>query len=168
MELAGLAFPIAIATGNTWEGVRWASASDPSPNEVAWMVGACLLFLALYFGSLVRHVIRGTSPGSVPALPTRIPAPSPDLVLRGGARVNGIHASWPMATLVLDRERAELQCPLADVIRISRDEVAGVRWTRRLNLGVRFGTDSGRLDKVIFWPIHPQQARDQMRALGWS
>ncbi|MEV5721219.1 hypothetical protein AB0L41_45775 [Amycolatopsis mediterranei] len=90
-----------------------------------------------------------------------------DLVLRGGAIVNGVSATWPFAVLLVSRDQIELRVRVLVPIRIARAEVTGVRRVRGLySRGVKFRTESGRLDKVSFWPVGT--AAKQLAELGWQ
>jgi hypothetical protein len=52
-------------------------------------------------------------------------------------------------------------------ILIARAEVTGVRRVRGpFSRGVKFRTESGRLDKVSFWPVG--KAAQQLTELGWQ
>jgi hypothetical protein len=90
-----------------------------------------------------------------------------DLVLRGGAIVNGVSATWPFAILLVSRDQIELRVRVLVPIRIARAEVTGVRRVRGLySRGFKFRTESGRLDKVSFWPVG--KAAKQLAELGWQ
>ncbi len=90
-----------------------------------------------------------------------------DLVLRGGARVNGVSATWPFASLLVSRNQIELRVQVLAPIRIARAEVTGVRRVRGpFSRGFEFRTESGRLDKVSFWPVG--KAAKQLAELGWQ
>lgn len=90
-----------------------------------------------------------------------------DLVLRGGAWVNGISVTWPFARLLVGRNQFELRVRSLVPIRIARAEVTGLRRVRWLfGRGVKFQTESGRLDKVTFWL--PRKAMEQWDQLGWQ
>ncbi|OXM64169.1 hypothetical protein [Amycolatopsis vastitatis] len=89
-----------------------------------------------------------------------------DFVLRGGAIVNGVSATWPFAILLVSRDQIELRVRILVPIRIARAEVTGVRRVRGLSgRGFKFRTESGRLDKVSFWPVG--KAGKQLAELGW-
>ncbi|MFJ1766781.1 hypothetical protein ACIOD2_41080 [Amycolatopsis sp. NPDC088138] len=89
-----------------------------------------------------------------------------DLVLRGGARVNGISVTWPFARLLVGRNQIELRVQTLMPIRIARAEVTGVRRVRGpYSRGFKFRTESGRLEKVSFWPVG--KAAEQLAELGW-
>ncbi|MEV6648094.1 hypothetical protein [Amycolatopsis sp. NPDC051371] len=89
-----------------------------------------------------------------------------DLVLRGGAQVNYLKATWPLATLLVSRGQIELRVYSVEPIRIVRAEVTGLWWVRYpFGRGLRFHTASGRLDKVTVWP--PGNAGEQLAELGW-
>ena len=135
---------------------------------VALIVGACLAVTVVVLG--IRRRERTGGFGRVPP-PARAAGAAIetgyDLVLRGGAWVNGYNVSWPMATLRIGRTQAELDVSGIDLIRVSREEVTGVRFLRRpLGVGIRFRSDSGRLDRVTFWSLRP--AAKRLRDLGWS
>ena len=90
-----------------------------------------------------------------------------DLVLRGGAWVNGINVTWPFASLLVSRSQIELRVYAVVPIRIVRAEVTGVRRVRGpFSRGFKFRTESGRLDKVSFWPVG--KAAKQLAELGWQ
>jgi hypothetical protein len=90
-----------------------------------------------------------------------------DVVLRGGAIVNGVSATWPFAGLLVSRDQIELRVGVLVPIRIARAEVTGVRRVRGLfSRGVKFRTESGRLDKVSFWA--GGKAAKQLAELGWQ
>jgi hypothetical protein len=90
-----------------------------------------------------------------------------DLVLRGGAWVNGINVTWPFASLLLSRNQIELRVGVLMPIRIVRAEVTGVRRVRGpFSRGFKFRTESGRLDKVTLWL--PGKAAQQLAELGWQ
>jgi hypothetical protein len=90
-----------------------------------------------------------------------------DLVLRGGAWVNGISVTWPFASLLVSRNQIELRVRVLVPIQIARTEVTGVRRVRWLfSRGVKFQTESGRLGKVTFWL--PRKAMEQLAELGWQ
>ncbi|WP_328456963.1 hypothetical protein [Amycolatopsis sp. NBC_00438] len=89
-----------------------------------------------------------------------------DLVLRGGAWVNGINVTWPFASLLISRNQIELRVQVLMPIRIARAEVTGLRRVRGpFSRGFKFRTASGRLDKVTFWPVG--KAGNQLTELGW-
>jgi len=90
-----------------------------------------------------------------------------DLVLRGGARVSGVSATWPFASLLVSRDQIELRVQVLVPIRIARAEVTGLCRVRGLfSRGVKFRTESGRLDEVSFWPVG--KAVKQLAELGWQ
>jgi hypothetical protein len=90
-----------------------------------------------------------------------------DLVLRGGAIVNGVSATWPFASLLVSRDQIELRVRVLVPIRVARAEVTGVRRVRGpFSRGVKFRTELGRLDKVSFWPVG--KAAQQLAELGWQ
>ena len=124
-----------------------------------------------YLAWITYHLLAGTKLGSVPPPTRHIPAPQPLLVLRGNAIVNGIGLRGsPMAELIVDHDHAELRCPLADVVRISRAEITALRWSKSLlsTWRLRFDTDSGRLDTVTFFPRHHRAAQHELHRLGWD
>jgi hypothetical protein len=90
-----------------------------------------------------------------------------DLVMRGGAWVNGLNVTWPYASLLIGPAQAELRVYAVDEpIRVGRDEEIGLRWRYTpLGLGLTFRTESGRLDKVTFWFLG--RARKPLDDLGW-
>ncbi|MFJ9782896.1 hypothetical protein ACIRSS_25170 [Amycolatopsis sp. NPDC101161] len=90
-----------------------------------------------------------------------------DVVLRGGAWVNGVNVTWPFADLLVSRTQIELRVRTLVPIRIARAEVTGVRWVRGpFSRGLKFRTSSGRLDKVTFWPVG--KVRNRLTELGWQ
>lgn len=89
-----------------------------------------------------------------------------DLVLRGGARVNGVSVTWPFASLLVSRNQIDLRVRVLVPIRIARAEVTGVRLVHGpFSRGFKFRTESGRLDKVSFWPVG--KAAKKLAELGW-
>jgi len=153
----------------------FAAASAPPP-PMPIIVGFAVLIVAFTFGGLWLAARRG-GVGSVPPRPVfdkAAPTEPPAAVVRVGASVNGIHCSWPIATVQLWRERLELTMPLADTVAIHRTEVTEIR-TSWLSLGrtIRFVDSAERLHHVIVrtgpgdsrlltelhengWPIRPQ------------
>ena len=134
---------------------------------MALVAGACLAVTVVVLGVRRRERTGGLGRVPPPGPQTAVPAAEePAFTLRGGAWVNGFNVSWPMATLRVGRSHAELDVPGVELIRVARAEVTGVRWIRRpLGLGIKFRTESGRLDKVTFWSVRP--AAKRMRELGW-
>ena len=135
---------------------------------VALVAGAGLAVTLIVLGVRRRERTGGFGHVPPPGPGAAVPAAEEyEFTLRGGAWVNGFNVSWPMATLRIGRSQAELDVPGVELIRVARGEVTGVRWIRRpLGLGIRFRTESGRLDKVTFWSVRP--AAKRMRELGWS
>jgi hypothetical protein len=89
-----------------------------------------------------------------------------ELVIRGGAWVNGVNVTWPFASLLVSRTQAELRVYAVEPIHIARTEVIGLRWAHGpLGKGIKFRTDSGRLDKVTVWPLG--KAKRPLDELGW-
>jgi len=133
-----------------------------------------LAFGALSVASLIFWVRRTQKHGGLGAVPPPDPAypvgaGDYELELRGGARVNGLNVSWPMATLLVGRDQAELQVfgSIAP-IRIARGEVTAVGWTGPgpMGPGLKFRTESGRLDRVTVWV--GWKSRQKLEELGWS
>lgn len=91
-----------------------------------------------------------------------IPPGSPTTVIRGGAVVGRISATWPLAVLSFDESSAELRFPLLRPVHIQRDEV--IRITRGRSQRLRFETASGRLDHVTF---AGRGASAALLARGW-
>ena len=87
-----------------------------------------------------------------------------DLVLKGGAQVNRLNATWPFASLLVSRGQIELRIYRTETIRITRAEVTGLWWVRA-GRGLKFRTASGRLDKVTVWP--GDKIEKQLADLGW-
>lgn len=89
---------------------------------------------------------------------------SQDLI--GGARVGRFNASIPLVKLQVDDDCAHLS-GVTDVW-VYRSAVVEVRLIRGLiGKGIRFETEDGHLDGVIFWTLHPSRALDCFRELGW-
>jgi hypothetical protein len=88
-----------------------------------------------------------------------------DLVLRGGAWVNHLHATWPFASLLVSSGQIELRVRGVEPIRITRAEVTGLWWVGVFSRGLKFRTASGRLDKLTVWPRG--EAQRQLAELGW-
>jgi len=135
---------------------------------------ALLVFGAFSTAGLIFWALRTAKTGG----PGTVPPPDPahatagggyQLELRGGARVNGLYVSWPLATLLVGPDQAELRLwSVAEPIRIARGEVTGLRWVRPgpTGPGLKFRTRSGRLDRVTVWL--GWQARAKLAALGWT
>jgi len=89
--------------------------------------------------------------------------------LIGGARVGRFNASIPLVKLQVDDECAHLSG--ATDVWVDRPDVMAVRAIRGLTgltvKGIRFETEDGHLDGVIFWTLHPSKALDCFRELGW-
>jgi len=136
---------------------------------------ALMVFVAL---GVTMAIIRFRWPEKFEGF-SRVPPPDPaharqfaalrdedyDLVLRGGAQVNHLKATWPFATLLVSRGQIELRVSSVEPIRIARAEVTGLWWVGLFSRGLKFRTASGRLDKVTVWP--PGEAREQLAELGW-
>ncbi|WIX91783.1 hypothetical protein [Amycolatopsis sp. DG1A-15b] len=136
------------------------------------LLGICaLLVTTVFVGTRWREKSGGLGqvPPPAPEYARRIIAlrdEDYDLVLRGGARVNGMGATWPFASLLVSRDQIELRVQILMPIRIARAEVIGLRRVRGLfSYGFKFRTESGRLDKVSFWL--PGKAAHQLAELGW-
>ncbi|ADJ42149.1 hypothetical protein AMES_0321 [Amycolatopsis mediterranei S699] len=131
-----------------------------------------LLVTTVFVGARWREKTGGLGqvPPPAPKYARRIAAlrdEDYDLVLRGGAIVNGVSATWPFAVLLVSRDQIELRVRVLVPIRIARAEVTGVRRVRGLySRGFKFRTESGRLDKVSFWPVG--KAAKQLAELGWQ
>jgi hypothetical protein len=137
------------------------------------LLGICaLLVTTVFVGYRWREKTGGVGqvPPPAPEYARRITAlrdEDYDLVLRGGAWVNGINVTWPFVSLLVSRGQVELRVYSLMPIRIARAEAIGVRQMRGLfSRGFKFQTESGRLDKVIFWL--PRRARKQLAELGWQ
>ncbi len=131
-----------------------------------------LLVTTVFVGSRWREKTGGLGqvPPPAPEYARRISAlrdEDYDLVLRGGAWVNGMSATWPFAGLLVSRNQIELRVQVLVPIRIARAEVTGLRRVRGLfSRGFKFRTESGRLDKVTVWPVG--KAGEQLAELGWQ
>jgi hypothetical protein len=134
---------------------------------------AILAIGGISVASVILGVLRREKTGGI----GRVPPPHPaalaaladedyDLVLRGGAWVNGINVTWPSASLLISSDQIELRAYAVEPIRIARAEVTALRWVPGpFGRGLKFRTDSGRLDKVTFWPLG--RASRSLRELGW-
>ena len=84
-----------------------------------------------------------------------------DLVLRTGAWVNGFHVTKPLASLLVSPGQAELRVYGLAPIRIARAEVTGLQRVHGLfSAGLKFRTESGRLDRVTVWAGRRAAGRD--------
>lgn len=139
---------------------------------IVLLVICALLVTTVFVGSRWREKTGGLGqvPTAAPEHARQITAlrdEDYDLVLRGGAIVNGVSATWPFASLLVSRNQIELRVRVLVPIRIARAEVTGVRRVRGLySRGFKFRTASGRLDKVSFWPVG--KAAKQLAELGWQ
>jgi hypothetical protein len=130
---------------------------------------AALLFTVVAFAARARSggLGRVPDPATAPAL-----QPSEAAVVvtvRGGAWINGLNVSWPFATLTIDESHAKLRALFAAPVTINRSEVTGLAWRPGFaGRGIRFRTDSGRLDRVTFWPMPWSNAREKLARVGWQ
>jgi hypothetical protein len=136
------------------------------------LLAICALLVTTVFVGIRRREKTGglgQVPPPVPEYARQITAlrdEEYDLVLRGGAWVNGVNVTWPFASLLVSRNQIELRVQVLVPIRIVRAEVTGVRRVRGpFSRGFKFRTESGRLDKVSFWPVG--KAAKQLAELGW-
>ena len=138
-------------------------------------MGLVLLgFGALSMTGVIFWALRTAKTGGLGGVPPADPAHRRQhgdyqLELRGGARVNGLSVSWPLATLLIGREQAELRVwGGAGPIQIPRTEVTGLSWVGvgPLGPGLKFRTESGRLDRVTVWA--GWKARTKLDQLGWN
>ena len=126
---------------------------------------AALLFTVAVLAVRARSGGLGRVPGPAPA---PRPGGTAAVSLRGGAWVDGMNVTWPFATLTVDESHAELRAIFAAPVTISRSEVTGLAWRPGFpGRGVRFRTDSGRLDRVTFWTMPWSNAREQLARAGW-
>ncbi len=130
--------------------------------------------LSITIGTIYRRQRTGglghVPPGDIDSTPPRTFAEGSDdcLVLRGGAWVNGVNVTWPLATLRIDPDQAELEVFGTTPVRISRAEVVGLRWVQGLTArGLKFRTASGRLDKMTFWVFSRRTTAERLSRLGW-
>jgi hypothetical protein len=149
-----------------------AASMSPHAELGIFLLALCgLLVTTVFFESRRREKTGGVG---------QVPPPAPeharqvaalrdedyDLVLRGGAWVNGVNVTWPFASLLVSRNQIELRVWVLVPIRIARAEVTGIRRVRGpFGRGFKFRTESGRLDKVTFWP--GAKAAKQLAELGW-
>lgn len=136
------------------------------------MLAVCALLVTTVFAGIRRRGKTGglgQVPPSAPEYTRRVTAlrdEDYDLILRGGAWVNGVNVTWPFASLLVSRNQIELRVRVLVPIQITRAEVTGVRRVRGpFSRGLKFRTASGRLDKVTFWPVG--KATKQLAGLGW-
>ena len=89
---------------------------------------------------------------------------------RGGARVRGMHATWPLASLAFDRAHARIGVlgRLRGPIWIEREEVREVA-VRSEGLGssIWFATESGDHDDISFRTFDPERVVRAFAAAGW-
>lgn len=149
------------------------SMSSHAEMGIVLLAICALLATTTVFVGIRRQEKAGGLGGVLPPAPeyarriTALRDEDYDLVLRGGARVNGITVTWPFASLLVSRNQIELRVRVLVPIRIARAEVTGVRRVRApFSRGYKFRTESGRLDKVSFWPVG--KAAKQLAELGWQ
>jgi hypothetical protein len=142
--------------------------------------GSGIFFLA-FGGFCVAVTIIGTRRREKTGGLGRVPPPDPvhareiaalpdedyELVLKCGAWANGINVTAPYASFLINPRQAELRVwSVIEPIRIARGEVTGVRRVLGpFTWGLKFRTESGRLDKVTVWP--GWKAGAKLRELGW-
>lgn len=108
---------------------------------------------------LTRHGYHPIDPPGIKSEHRFEPATSTSLT--GGARVGRMNASVPLVTLVLDEQGAHLSQVGARWI--ARDGVTYVSPVRRpFRWGLRFNTEEGDLDGLIFWTFNPHHARSTL------
>jgi len=119
-------------------------------------VGAALipaLFIVGGWTALIWRVRRWQRRSGISAPRPRVAASagtgSSMTVVRGGARIGWLSATWPLVALSFDESSAEIRFPLLHPIHVSRDEVVRID-TGRGASWLRFETASGRLDHVTF------------------
>jgi hypothetical protein len=94
-------------------------------------------------------------------------APTASVRLKGGARIGWWNATWPLATLVLDKEWAHLKSMIGSVW-ISQVETIEVKVVRSpVGSGVLFSSRTGVYDGVIFWTFSPAAVREALANFGW-
>jgi hypothetical protein len=77
-----------------------------------------------------------------------------------------LNVTWPFASLLIGPTQAELRVYAVEPLRIARSEVIGLRWVHGpLGKGIKFQTESGRLNKVTVWPLG--KAKKPLDELGW-
>ena len=139
-------------------------------NATGWFAAgtvAALLFTAALWAWRARSGGLGRVPGPTPA-PADRPTGTAVVALRGGAWINGVNVTWPFATLTVHESHAELRALLTPPVTIDRSEVIELVWRRFPGRGLRFRTESGRLDRVTFWPIPWRNAQEKLARAGRS
>jgi hypothetical protein len=123
----------------------------------------------------IRRRQRTGGLGSVPPPDPRyagglaaLPDSGYDLILPCGAWANGVNVTRPYAQLLVSPLQAELRVfGATGPIRIARGEVTGLRRVRGpFSVGLKFRTESGRLDKVTVWA--GRDAAAKLGRLGWE
>jgi hypothetical protein len=137
---------------------------------IGWLAAgtvAAPLFTAALWAVRARSGGLGRVPGPDLASADQ-PAGTAVVALRGGAWINGVNVTWPFATLTVDESHAELRAPFTPPVTVNRSEVIELVWRRFPGRGLRFRTDSGRLDRVTFWPVPWRNAQERLARAGWS
>jgi hypothetical protein len=128
----------------------------PTMNGSLAPVGAALIPAIVIIGgwaTIIWGIRRWQRRSGMRSLAPRLEKPSatgnPMTVIRGGARIGWLSATWPLVVLSFDEACAEIRCPMLHPIRISRDEVVRIVASRGAS-SLHFETVSGRLDHVRF------------------
>lgn len=88
--------------------------------------------------------------------------------VRGGVRIGWMNATWPLASLTVDQECAVIRSSLIGRVHVRRDDVRLVQVVRApLGSGIRFVTDAGSFDGVIFWTFSVARVASMLAGLGW-
>jgi hypothetical protein len=102
--------------------------------------------------------------------PTTVPGhsfgPLASARLRGGGRVGWSNSTWPLVTLTVDESWARMSW--SPEVWIRRADVTSVVPVRVLgSRGIRFRSQGGAYDGVIFWTYSPTKALDAFGRFGW-
>jgi hypothetical protein len=90
--------------------------------------------------------------------------------VRGGCRIRWWTTTWPLGTLTFDDEYAlvEMWNPFEDqAVYVEREHVRRVQRIPLPAAGIRFVTDDGSYDAVVFLTLSTRSLLERMAGRGW-
>ena len=88
-------------------------------------------------------------------------------VLRGGAWVGVVHATWPFARLEVYADRLVLHCVGTETRVVHREELSHLRVRRIVTRGLVFDTSTPEASGMTFWPVPARRAFKMLAKAGW-